>query len=221
MNLYEQDIQQAISNILVKGAEFVPNMLVAIIVFLVGYFVSLYLTKIFERLLEYMKLEDIFKKNNLEKSLGGNQIVPIFVKLFNWYLFVFVIILSINFLNLSQLNLLLDSIQNFVHVIFGCVLLLISAAIIGEWINNAILNLHGFFGQQLIAALSKIFVILVAALISLETLGFKVSLLNQLILSFFQAIFFGLAIAFGLAFGLGGKEEASLIIKKFRKNIKF
>jgi hypothetical protein len=107
-----------------------------------------------------------------------------------------------------------------VHLLFGCALLLISAAIIGQWIQNSILNVHEFFGQQQLASFSKIFVILVAVLISLDTLGFKIQLLNELIVSFFQAIFFGLAIAFGLAFGLGGKEEAAYIIKKFRKSLK-
>jgi hypothetical protein len=217
---FEQEIQEALSNILVKGVEFVPNLFVAAVVFLIGYFVSLFLTKLFERILEYIKLEEVFKRNNLEKSLGGNELVPIFTNLFKWYLIFFVIIVSLSFLNLYQLNLFLGPIQVFVHLLFGCALLLISAAIIGQWIQNSILNVHEFFGQQQIASFSKIFVILVAVLISLDTLGFKIQLLNELIVSFFQAIFFGLAIAFGLAFGLGGKEEAAYIIKKFRKSLK-
>ncbi|MFH1749592.1 MAG: hypothetical protein ABH837_01715, partial [bacterium] len=62
---------------------------------------------------------------------------------------------------------------------------------------------------------SKWAIIIFGLLAALIQLGIATSLVNTIFIGIISA----LAIASGLAFGLGGKEEAAMIIKKVREEI--
>jgi hypothetical protein len=100
-------------------------------------------------------------------------------------------------------------------------LLVISAAIIGEWIREAILELKKFYLQYTIAQGIKWAIVLMAIVVGLETVGFKMEFVRQVITLILQGIVYGIAIAFGLAFGLGGQKDAADIIRRARKRLNF
>jgi hypothetical protein len=210
-----------LNDFVLKALFYLPNIILAFLVLLVGYLFSNILTNLLKRFFDYIKLEEVFKKYKIEDSLGGRELSPILLKIFRWYVILFFVVSALEILNFPQLFFLSAILTNFVPLIFGVILLIILCAIIGEIIKEEILSTHGFFGQKTIAEISKWFVVLLGVIVSLETLGFKTTLLNQLILSTFQAFVFGIALAFALAFGLGGQKDAADIIKKVRKKLNF
>ncbi|MFN3909709.1 MAG: mechanosensitive ion channel family protein [Candidatus Anstonellaceae archaeon] len=199
--------------------KYVPNIFLSLIVLLFGYFVATILANILKRILDYLNVEEIFKKYKVEDALGGKQLTPIFIKLFRWYLMLFFFVAAVEILQFPQLQLFLNLLLTYIPLLFGSALLIILAAIVGEWIKESVLELHKFFGQKQIAEILRWFLVLVAITVSLETMGFKTSIINQLIISIVQGIVFGISLAFALAFGLGGQKDAAEIIKKVRKKL--
>ncbi|MEM4137754.1 MAG: hypothetical protein QXV64_00465 [Candidatus Anstonellaceae archaeon] len=196
---------------------YIPNIIIALVIILIGYFVSTILANILKRIIEYLKVEEVFQKYKIEDAIGGNKITPIFIKLFKWYLMIFFFIIGLEVLNLPQLQIFLNFLTFYIPIIFGAILFIILCAIVGEWIKESILDLNKFYGQKTLAPALKGFVVLVGVLVALETIGFKTTIINQILLSIIQAIVYGVAFAFAIAFGLGGQKDAAEIIKKLRK----
>ncbi|MFA5777722.1 MAG: hypothetical protein WC906_04750, partial [Parcubacteria group bacterium] len=66
-----------------------------------------------------------------------------------------------------------------------------------------------------LATVAKWAIIVFGLLAALIQLGIATSLVNTIFMGLIAAI----SLAFGLAFGIGGKEEAGLILKKIREDL--
>ncbi|VVB56535.1 Uncharacterised protein [uncultured archaeon] len=198
---------------------FVPNLVISVILLLVGYFVSIIVGRIIQTLLDQLQIESAFKKYRIEDALGGNQVTPILATLTRWYVLLIFLQLAVASLQLEPLTGFINQVLLYVPVIFGVLLLIISAAIVGEWMREAILDLKKFYLQYTIAQAVKWVLIIMAIVVGLETVGFKMEFVREVLTLLLQGIVYGVAIAFGLAFGLGGQKDASDLIKKVRKGL--
>lgn len=200
---------------------FIPHLIYAVVLLLIGFFVSAIIGKIITRLFEHLEVENAFKKFKVEDALGGTQISPILVSMIRWWVMLFFLEAAVEALALMSLTGFITMALLYVPVIFGVVLLLIAAAVLGEWVREAILGLHKFYLQRTIAPLAKWYIIIMALVVGLETAGFKMEFVRQNFTLLLTGIVYGLALAFGLAFGLGGQKDATDIIKKARKKFDF
>ncbi len=196
---------------------FIPHLIYAVVLLLIGYFVSAIIGKIVTRLFEHLEIESSFKKFRVEDALGGTQISPILISMLRWWVMLFFIEAAVEALALMSLTGFITSVLLYVPVIFGVVLLLIAAAVVGEWVREAVLGLHKFYLQRTIAPVAKWSIIIMALIVGLETAGFKMEFVRQVFTLLLQGIVYGVALAFGLAFGLGGQKDASDMIRKARK----
>jgi hypothetical protein len=73
----------------------------------------------------------------------------------------------------------------------------------------------GVMSASILAILSKWAIIIFGLLAALIQLGIATSLVNTIFIGIVAAF----SLATGLAFGLGGKDEAAFILKKLREEI--
>ncbi|MFA5108730.1 MAG: hypothetical protein WC492_04335 [Candidatus Micrarchaeia archaeon] len=200
---------------------FVPNVIEAIILLVLGYFVSEIIGKIVSNVLEYLKVEKILQKYRVEDALGGNEISPLFAIAAKWYVMLLFLTAAFDVLQLSSINWFIDSILLYAPVLLGVGLLVLVSALIGEWVREAVLDLHKFYMQKTLAELLKWFIVCLSVVVGLETMGFQMVFVREVFTTILQGLVYGVAIAFGLAFGLGGQKDAQDLIRKSRKALKF
>jgi hypothetical protein len=94
-------------------------------------------------------------------------------------------------------------------VIFGSILGRFVRGVVHTWLNNV-----GAKGGQLVAFLAHAAILVFVAVLALEQLRIG----GQVLVSAFQLAFGGLCLALALAFGLGGREWASGILERTRKD---
>jgi hypothetical protein len=73
----------------------------------------------------------------------------------------------------------------------------------------------GVMNAGLLATIIRWAIVIFGLLAALIQLGIATSLVNTIFIGLISAI----SLALGLAFGLGGRDEAALILKKIRENI--
>jgi hypothetical protein len=56
-------------------------------------------------------------------------------------------------------------------------------------------------------------------IVGLSTIGFNTQILKDTFLTILQAFAYGVALAIGIAFGLGGQQEAKGLLEDVRKKI--
>jgi len=187
---------------------------------LFGIVFSDFVGRVVTGILNYLNVEKILKKYKVEDALGGTEISPMFAKAAKWYVMLMFLTLAVNELQLSSLNPMLYVALLFAPVLIGVGLLVIVAAIIGEWVREAILDLHKFYFQKTLAEALRWVIVLLSVVVALETIGFQMGFVREVFTTILKGAMYGIAIAFGLAFGFGGQADAKDIIRKTRKKFR-
>lgn len=212
-------VSSGISNVVGQMILFFPNLIWALVYLLLGYFIADIIGKVLTRVLEQFKVEAVFKKFKVEDALGGTQVTPIFVSLARWYVVLLFLQAAVSALQMDTLTNFINEVLMVAPKLVGVGLFIIAAAIVGEWVREAVLSLKRFYMQNTLSQVLRISILFIAVVVGLETVGFQMAFVREVFTLLLQGIVYGIAIAFGLAFGLGGQKDASDIIRKTRKRL--
>lgn len=201
-------------------AAFVPSLVGAILVLVIGLIVATVLGKIVEKVFEAIKLDAMLAKLGLEPyferagmKLRGARFLG---QLVHWFLVVVFLLAAVDTLGLSALSGFLRDVLAYVPNVVAAVLIMLAAFVVGSFLQRVVsasvmsakLHAAAFLGTFTwwIVVIFGLF----AALIQLQV---AVTIINALVTGFIAM----LAIAGGLAFGLGGREYAAYLISKLRE----
>lgn len=202
---------------------FIPNLIGAIIVFVVGWYIAKAGGRIITRVLQQLRLDRIFEqkgwKEILEKADMKITISEFIGEVSKWVLVIVFLLASVEILGFVQFaNFLRDLIvwlPDLVIAIAIFVVAVIVADIFAKIARASVEKIKGGFGRP-VETFTRWAVYIFAGLAILMQLGIAVDLIRIL----FGGLVAGLSIAFGIAFGLGGKDLASEILRDFREKLK-
>lgn len=202
---------------------FIPSLLGATLIFIAGWFVSKFIGHMVERVLVKAKLETAMERSHVTDYLpstseGKKGTFSAFVGgVVKWFLFLIFIQAAANVLGVVQVSGIINSIVLFIPNV------LVASAIIvfGSWgahyfagiVQKSSSNL-GLRSPNLPANLVRYGIMGFAVIAAVGQLGIATNLINIL----FTGLVASLAIAFGLAFGLGGQGAASEITRSLMDN---
>jgi len=201
---------------------FLPALLGAIIVFVVGWIVASVLGKLIEKLIKSIKVDQALEKVGFNKKLGevgiSETISELIGGIIKWFLVLVFLMAATDILGLVQVTSFLNSIIFYIPNVAVAVVILAIAFLVGNFVYNVVkgsTRAAGVMSATLLATISKWAIVIFGILAALIQLGIAVSLVNTIFIGFVGA----LSLAIGLAFGLGGKDEAGMILKKLREEI--
>lgn len=210
-------VSSGASNVFGQMVLFFPNLIWALVYLLLGYFIADIIGKVLTRVFDAAKVENVFKKFKVEDALGGTQVTPIFVSLARWYVVLLFLQAAVAALQMATLTTFIDEILLFAPRLIGVGMFIIAAAIVGEWVREAVLSLKRFYMQVTLSQVLRISILFMAVVVGMETIGFQMAFVREVFTLLLQGVVYGIAIAFGLAFGLGGQKDAADLIHKTRK----
>jgi hypothetical protein len=211
-------LSQEMTNFVINSVKLVPNLITALLLLLLGWVVAILAKRFVIKTLRILNFEKFLKNQSIDKSLGNNITISdvLALMLYYWVILVFVQA-AVDKLYLGTITIVLTQVLNYVPLLAGAILILIGAALLGEFVKRRILQLgEKDPSVQMVSRGVKLFIVCIGIVMALGTAKFDNTLLQNLILAFAQAVFYGLALAFGLAFGLGGQEAARDWIKTLR-----
>lgn len=193
-------------------ANFLPELLGAILIILIGIPIASFFGRLAVKLLKLIKFDHFVKSTGVNQTLGNagikatvTEIVGVVVK---WF-FVFVVLSAVvDVLRITQLSSLLNSFILYLPNVLVAMLLLILGLMGGKVVHGIITRslkaskISDATGQ-VISAVAKWSVVIfsfMAALVQLK-------IAQDMIVILFAGIVAMLALAGGLAFGLGGKDK--------------
>jgi len=213
-----QALQGAWQNILL----FLPNLLAAIVIFIIGWFVAIWIGKLIAGILNGIKFDALFDKTgwkealqNAELKVSPSGFIGAIVK---WVLVIVFLMISTNILGWSAFTAILGSIIAWVPNLLVAVIILVVAIIIADIVEKLVrvsakkigVNFVNFLGATV-----KWSIYIFAGLAALVQLGITPDIVKILMIGFVGT----LALALGLSFGLGGKEAAGRMIEAAKKKI--
>jgi hypothetical protein len=205
-----------------RFVSFLPALVGAIIVFVLGWIVASILGALIVKAIKAAKIDEALGKvgfNNKLKEVGiGETAAELIGGIVKWFLILVFLMAATNILGLSQVTDFLNSIILYIPNVVVAVVVLAVAFLIGGFVYNVVkgsTKAAGVMSATLLATISRWAIILFGILAALIQLGIATSLVNTIFIGIISA----LSLAVGLAFGLGGKDEAAMILKKLREEI--
>ena len=208
---------QSLQSVWYGVASFVPGLIIALIVFAIGWVLAALVEKLVESIFKALKIDAALKSAGMEdvvKRAGYNLNSGMFVGvLCKWFVIVVFLMASFDILGLGQVNDFLRQVVAYLPQVIVAALVLIIAAIVATAMQKLVVatakagHLHV---AELAGRVTKWAIWIFAILTALYTLGVAPAIIQTVL----TAIFAGGALAFGLAFGLGGKDTAQRILEK-------
>lgn len=217
-NVVIASLQQAWTSVI----GFVPNLLGALVIFAVGWVVAATLGQLVEQLIKALRVDQLLAKLEIQKVLsnaGWNMEISAFVgALVKWFLIIVFLLASSNILGLTQVSDFIKDVLLYLPNVVVSALILIIAALIADALERTLRGSAETFGYKghFVGLVVRWAIWIFAIIAVLLQLGIAVTLVQTLVTGFVAA----LALATGLAFGLGGRDAAADIIQKIRNEVK-
>jgi len=201
---------------------FLPNFLAAIIVFIVGWIISVWIKKLIVKILNALRIDKFFERSGWREALEKAEIkvsVSDFCgEIIKWILVIIFLMASVEIVGLSQFSEFLGKIlawlPNLIAGVIIFIVAVVAADILGK-ITKASAKKIGTTYLGIVEGIVKVSIYVFAVFAILLQLGIAKELVNAII----YGVIFALSLGFGLAFGLGGKDAVAKFIEDLKKKI--
>ncbi len=202
---------------------FIPKFLLAVIIFIVGWVIAVALGKVINQIIKVFKVDKLLQSLGAEGPLsraGFKLDAGAFIGgLVRWFLIIVFLMAALEVLGLSQVNIFLrEVVLAYLPNVFVAALILVVAAFLADAAHKIVVGsakAAGVPSTRFMGGLTKWAIWTFAILAALYQLGIA-GIFAQTLFTGFVAM---LAIAGGLAFGLGGKDAAARYIERLRKDM--
>ncbi|MDR2875464.1 MAG: hypothetical protein LBV44_06000 [Methylobacillus sp.] len=202
-------------------ANFVPKLLVALIILFIGWLVARLVRAGIARLLRFAHFDAVAQKSGFESFLQQGDLnltlSGIISQIVYWLVILMFVITGANMLGLQDVSSLLVGLAKYLPNIIVAILVLIFGTLLARFINRIVFAwLHSikFEGALMVSTSAEYLVQVFVLFVALEQLNIGTQLLTALFIIVVGAVFLALAIAFGL----GGKDWAAKVIQEMQEN---
>ena len=196
-----------------------PKIIGALLILLVGWIVARLLKKAIVRLLLLVRLNTLSEKVGIEKFLkqGGlnKTAVDLIGSLFYWIIMLTVILAVFNSLQLNSAQDLFNSIILFIPNIIVALVILLFGLYAARFTANVLSSSLKNMNDKTAEIIEKIAYFSIVVFTVFLVLG-QLKIAQDIITNAFILVFGAICLAFGLAFGLGGKEFAADVLKNIK-----
>jgi hypothetical protein len=194
----------------------IPALVGAAIILLTGYFLARQVQRWADDLLKRLGFNRMATAGGLDEVVGrtGSRLDPVraLAKLIFWLVMLVVILLASTALGLESINQMFGAMLAFIPTLIAAIVIVILGIIVGEFVRGLILASAGnVSGVPTVAKMAKGAVIMIALFMALQQVGVA----EEIVTAAFTLILGAAALAVGLAFGLGNRELAGEITRRW------
>lgn len=197
------------TQVLTEVSAFLPRILAALLVLIIGAAIAKIVKKLIIRLLEATRLSTLLKDTPIEHFLAnaefGHKLEEIVGSVFYWLAMLIVLHTTVTILGLQPLSDLLSKVLNYLPNVISAVLVLffgtLLAGVVESLVKGSIKSIDGR-SSRVIGKVSSYIVITVTVLAAISELGIAKEFITILFVGFVAMI----SVGFGLALGLGGQD---------------
>lgn len=206
-----QAVISSLANALNLLLTFIPKLIGFLVILIVGLIVASVVAKILTVLLRKIGFDRMANRiglTKLEQNMGVQlDAAGLLGKIVYWFILLIFLLPAVDALGLTTVSAILSQIIAYIPNVFVAILVLFLGTLAATFVADIIRGTMATArvgNASVFAGIARWAIIGFAALIALEQLRIAPALIEEL----FAAVVGGAAIAFGLAFGLGGQDAA-------------
>lgn len=216
-------VTASLQNLWNQVIAFVPNLLGALLVLIIGLVLAHVLSKLAHKLVMLSKVDSVVHKIDTTRKMEEMGIrftlSGLIAWLIKWFFIIVTLIAVVNILNLTEVTAFLQDVARYIPNVVVAVIILAVGLVVGQFVHDVVEKSakasHVTAGtSHHLSSIAKWAIVLFSLMASLSQL----QVARELIQIFFTGLVAMLALSFGLAFGLGGKEKANHWLDKVMKH---
>lgn len=207
----------SMSNALNTFLAAIPQVLGALLILVIGWIISNVLARLVKEVLERSGADRLFAQHGGQVyGARSSQFQPsaVAAEIVKWIVRFIFLVAAANVLGMPQVSLLLNQVLLWIPNLIVAAVILLLAPLLARFVRGAIevgAGQMGFSNASLLGQMAEIAIVAFAVLIAINQLGIAADLINILFIGLVAA----LSLAFGLAFGLGGRDVAAQVTQQW------
>lgn len=201
---------------------FLPKLLLAVIVFLLGLIVANLLRAFVVRVVTMLRIDELVARLGVKDAFSRAglklEVSGLLGWLVKWFLIVVALIAAADALGWDQITIFLSQVVSYIPNVLIAVIILLVGIILANFVHGVVksaVTAAEMVSGEFLSGVAKWSIIVFTAMAALVQLGIAQALIQVLFTGFVAM----LAIAGGLAFGLGGREYASRVLDRLERDL--
>ncbi|WND05783.1 mechanosensitive ion channel [Acinetobacter soli] len=210
-----ETISQPATSMLNEIMYAIPNIIAAGLILIIAYVVSRFIANLVQDILAGTGVDDIPAKFDLQRFLGSTKVSHVVAVMIVFFTMLFAVSEAANRLGFEQIsNLIAMFIAFGANILLGAVIL-----VIGFWLANIVANVvqrGEYNSSRWLGNLVRVLIMGLVLAMGLRAMGIADSIVNLA----FGLTLGAVAVAFALAFGLGGRQPAERVLTDLIDKVK-
>ena len=216
-------LAQTFQDLWLQVATFAPKFILSILFFVLGWVIGSVVGGIIQQAVRGLQIEKMLRNMGIEDAVEKSgyrlDIGKLLGTLVRWFIVIVFLVVALNVVGLSDVNVFLQTVVlGYLPRVVVAVLVLLLSAVIGDAARSVVLG-AGRATENSSAAFAantaRWSIWIFGLLIALHQLGVA----DELIQTLWNGIIAMVALAGGLAFGLGGRDAAAKTIDRMQKEL--
>jgi mechanosensitive ion channel-like protein len=200
----------------------VPRIIGFLLVLVIGWIISSLLARGVGALLNAVRFNELARRSGfadfVQKTGVRTDSSGVIAGIVKWFVRLITLVVAFDTLGLpavsNVLNQLLLWLPNLVVALVVLVIGGLAANALGGLVRGASAK-AGFTNSEVLATITRVAVWGFAVIVAITQLGIATTLINTIVIGLIGA----LSLAFGLAFGLGGRDQAARLLDRMERNV--
>lgn len=201
----------------------IGDVIGALVILVIGLIVASGVAAVVERLIKVLKVDNLLGKLGIDEYFERAGLKmdagKFFGRLTYWFFVIVFLLAASDILKFYTLSDFLQQVLLYVPDVVVAVLIMLAAIVVGNFLRELVrasIKSAKLHAPSFLASLTWWAVVVFGFLAALSQLGVAVSIVNTLVMGFIAMI----ALAGGIAFGVGGKDIAAETLEKLRGHVK-
>jgi len=198
---------------------FLPNLIIGIIILLIGIIIASFVKQLVIKILESLHVDRYLEQYHIPSADGGFGWIDIIAEIVRWFVIVLFLIPTADVWQLPQFALLLNTFLFYLPNVFVAAIIGVVGLVFAKLAADVVVASTKGFSKNVSRTVSstvRIAITIFVLLAVLNQLGVAQDLIRILFTGFVSMV----ALAGGIAFGLGGKDFAHALLDKLQKKLK-
>jgi hypothetical protein len=193
-----------------------PSFLGAAAILVAGYLLAGLVERGADALLKRLNFNKMVEAGGFTEAVqrSGTRLDPIHAvgKLLFWLVMLVVILLASTALGLESINTMFGTMLSYIPTLVSAIVIVILGMIVGEFVRALVLaSAGGVEGVPVLAKFAKTAVVIISVFMAVQQLGVA----EEIVTAAFTLILGAIALAAGLAFGLGNQGLAGEVTRRW------
>ena len=218
---YVDILRSAFVDLWISIMSFLPQLVFAVLVFLIGLLLANVLRTAVIRVVRFLRVDDLMDRLEVKTMFtkAGVQldVAELLGWMVKWFIIILALIASADALGWTQITEFLTLVVEYIPNVLVAVIILLVGFLLGNFVQDLIkgaVQVADMSSASFLSAIAKWAIIVFSFMMALVQLGIGAALVQTLFTGFVAMV----ALAGGLAFGLGGREHASKMLDHIHRD---